>query len=191
MPLITTLAGASARGYGAFNISAPEIVNFDSIASTSGENLNSVTFNTIPNKYKHLQLRLNIKPNGGGTGLAMAINGGVAVTPYNVMYASNSTNAVTGAANPTNEGFLTFATLFGPSDSTPILVDIVEANSTTKFKTVRFFGGYHSNGSYTPGVWKGGWAFETTAPISSITLKLTNGQTFHSLNRLALYGIGG
>ena len=69
MPLITTLAGASARGYGGLSTFGVP-TSYESIATVNPTGgASTISFSSIPSTYTHLQIR-GIARRASGTGLA-------------------------------------------------------------------------------------------------------------------------
>ena len=145
-PISSTLAGASTRGYGGLGASVvtPSLTAFDSIETfTVGSGGSaSITFSSIPNTYKHLQIRCIMRGttssnsfdvlmrfngdttskytgtqlygDGSGTAAHGGLGGGVASTNAYPFY----TMGDTGAAN-----------VFGPG-----ILDIIDYTNTSKYK---------------------------------------------------------
>jgi hypothetical protein len=177
------------------SVTALEGGSFVSIATvTLGSESSTLTFNSIPSTYKHLQIR-GVLPatsivnalitfNGdnennywwqwlGGDGANVSTNKNSSAQPYIISgLTSFNTNTAIGAAT---------------------VMDIFDYSSTTKHKTVKSFNGFDDNTShvgYIPvtlssGVWN------STSAITSITFTVSGGYGWRANGQLALYGIKG
>jgi len=153
---------------------------FESIATATSSTLSAVTFSSIPQTYKHLQIRFFINTNSGISDVKLSLNGSV----------MNSFHRLSGNATTTT------AQTFGSADliiniraGIPAVgyLDIIDYASTTNNKVVKSFNGYHDNSTNSI-VTLNSLLRDNTAAISSITL------TVPSANfdgRIALYGIKG
>lgn len=175
--------------------------SYESIATATGNgSASTITFSSIPSTYKHLQIRgigkatvttqasglLNIQCNGD-TGSNYARHS---------LRGDGTTVAASGTASTTNTRFqdalaysqtspINMSNIFGA-----FIIDIHDYSSTSKYKTVRGFGGLDANNSSVDleinlisGVWM------NTAAISSITLSAND--PFTTTTTFALYGIKG
>ena len=202
MPLITTFANASARGYGMFP-GAPAATNsYESIATVlvgSGGS-SSISFTSIPSTYKHLQVRgiarstrtdfaidqlyTRFNSDSGsnyawhwlnGTGATANTDAGTSATIMNLgWFATNASASVTNAFG----GFV---------------IDVLDYANTSKYKTVRTLIGNDLNGGGSPftgnvslisGLW------QNTAAITTISFD-PSAADFAQYSQIALYGIKG
>lgn len=190
-PILATKAGVSATGYGMFGGGAASTA-FESIASaTASGGETSLTFSSIPSTYTSLQIRGISRRNAAGsfynalqfnsdTGAnytahwlygtgAQALAAGY--TSYNYVFANRSSSSTDAAS------------IFGS-----VIFDIHDYASTTRNKTVRFFGGYDANGSGQ--IFNGSGLWLNTNAITSITVYF-QGDTLAAGSTFALYGIKG
>lgn len=187
MPLITT---QSARGYGWSTVVAPEIGDFQSIASTTvgSGGQSSVTFSGIPNTYKHLQLRVSVlKTTNPGTLLRVNTDATTGNYANHIMYGTGS-GVVQSYADPNYVGIV-WALNEGGTSTTPsvAIIDILDYASTTKLKTVRAIGGSDNNG--TGQVHLGsGMNHTITSAITSLTF-FGGGSNYNEYSTFALYGV--
>ncbi len=80
MPIVSSFAGASSRAYG-LSAGGAAPVGFNSIASTTlTGNQSTITFNNIPQTYKHLQLRVFSRVTSGYDNYLYLTMNGVAGT---------------------------------------------------------------------------------------------------------------
>lgn len=167
------------------------------VTATGGET--SITFSSIPQTYKHLQIRAFAKDTQTGTNLAgdLIINfNGDTASNYVYHYLNgNGTTAAAGwsggASGAINlyradvRSYTGLTNIYGAA-----IVDIHDYTSTTKNKTIRSFHGTDinaANSSYYIVLQSGLWL--STSAITSITVapqtSLVAGSTF------ALYGMVG
>lgn len=189
MPLLTT---QSAKGYG-FNALVTPVENnsFESIVTLSGTGSNAnVTFTSIPQTYKHLQLRIfmNSTRSSGPTGSGrMQFNSDTTGTNY---YTHSSYGGYTGdtAGFAANENY----GVWWYGDATPIyvsaIIDILDYTDTNKKTTVREFTGFNSNAGGYMGITSMFW--NNTAAVTQILLN-TDGFNWGANARFALYGLKG
>lgn len=193
MPLITTLANASARGYRTFG-AAGGGTSYESIETilvgSGGET--SITFTSIPSTFKHLQIRAITRDNGGVYNTYRVRYNGDSAANYSVhaMYGQNI-NTVDQFGNANQTGIIVYATpgavasgIFGAQ-----IIDILDYADTNKYKTQRSLGGVNENNdnnliTFMSGSWR------STSAITSINIA-ANGATFQQYSQFALYGIKG
>lgn len=148
----------------------------------------SIDFNTIPQTYKHLQLRGVVNQvygsnDSGWFGIQMNAGGGT-VRRFLHWATGNTSTAYTDTAN----AFV--ATALSTSSATnvycPFIVDILDYTNTNTTKTLRVIGGFEANG-YGP-IGTGTLYWSGTAAITSLSLLNTNGN-WKQFSSVALYGI--
>lgn len=193
MPLISTRANASARGYGVFGGVAASTTSYESIATSNPSSGTSITFSSIPQTYKHLQIRGIGRTDRGNVGdvIYMRFNGDTGSN-----YRAHELWANGATVSSYDQGLSTYMAfdtpLTGGSTGANIfgvfVIDILDYTNTNKNKTVRILDGYDSNGagqiSFCSGLWM------NTAAVTSITLPISFGQ-MQSGTHFALYGIKG
>ena len=194
MPLISTLANASARGYGMLRGGA-SVSSYESIETfTVGSGGSStISFTSIPSTYKHLQIRAIGRSNysGTSTNLLYKLNGDATASnySYHALRGDGSTATATGGTslnlmgNDVIVANTAAANLFGT-----VVCDILDYGNTSKNKTVRALGGRDANGS-------GFLAFDSslwlsTAVVTQIDIYPQNG-SWMQYSHFALYGIKG
>lgn len=199
-PILQSLANASAFGFRSIGATATA---FESIATATGTgSSDTITFSSIPQTYKHLQLRVIGKRTGTGfteTSAQITFNGDVTSNYTRHGLLGNTTTASANATAPAASILVQNA--FLPSDTAYAnmhgvsIIDIYDYTSTTKNKTVRAISGYDTNGEVNlPGrlVLNSGLWFKTPEAITSITLKTSSGlQFWTTTSQFALYGIKG
>ena len=166
--------------------------DFESIATTTLSSSGTVTFSSIPQTFKHLQIRINARDvsgfsdcilqmrfnsdTGGNYGYHWLYGNGASVSAYQF-----TANSVLSAGYLGGGGAA--ANIFGSA-----VIDIFDYSNTNKYKTTRSLVGIDRNGSGWMGLFSGYWA--STSGISTILLQSDNG-SFGANSSFALYGIRG
>jgi hypothetical protein len=194
--LLNTVLGSLSSGVAAATGS------YESIATqTPSSGATSVSFNSIPQTYKHLQIRFTYKDTSttdwSATSAYILYRFNSATTNYRKHYLIGNGSAASAGADITGTTLnvygsymssnATYANMVGVG-----IIDIQDYTSTTKNKTVRHIAGADANGSGTTnrtitlssGVW------ESTSAITDITL-LPGDTAFATGTSFALYGIKG
>jgi hypothetical protein len=188
MPLLGTVASQfSSKPFGSFE--SIQTVNVT-------PNTYSVDFTSIPQTYKHLQIRGIAKEttSAGPQTLDMFIKFNSSSSGYKSHYLSgNGTSATAGVASG-NNAFYCYGASYREVSATSTfgvsIIDIHDYASTTKNKTARAFAGCNFNSASTDqyfGLSSGFWA--DTSAITSIVI--TPNDTFKENTTFALYGIKG
>jgi hypothetical protein len=144
----------------------------------------SVTFTSIPSTYTHLQIRMTTKDNTGLASQSIRINSDSGSNyAWHRFYGEGSTaNASAGISD--NKAIIGISdTQFGST-----IMDFVDYKDTNKYKTIKSFAGYDSNGAGWIGVWSGLWM--NTNAITSIQI-MTGllSQSWTADSKFALYGM--
>jgi len=174
--------------------------SFYSIATVTGTGSSStITFSSIPSTYKHLQIRAIARQVSGGYSSqspTIRFNGDTTAGNYNghqlFGYNSGGSNFVAATANGANlPRFVQGSAVASSSMYGAVIVDIIDYASTSKYKTMRAFGGNDTNGdaSGTNQIELGSALWMSTSAISSITITEKNAQSFTTASTFALYGI--
>jgi hypothetical protein len=147
----------------------------------------NITFSNIPNTYEHLQLRCIAKGTTGSIQVNSRFNSdtGSNYTEHDLLGDGSSVSAY-GAGNITwipLGGVATAANTFAA-----YIIDILDYDNTSKYKTVRALRGFDSNGSGNVGLFSGLW--RNTAAITQIDL-IANTGNFTQYSQFALYGVKG
>lgn len=196
MPLITTLAGASARGYGGLRTFGAG-TSFESIATyTIGSGGSAgVTFSSIPSTYSHLQIRAIVRSSRNTAvtdNLAIQVGNGGSVDTganYSEHLLRGSGSVVIADPNP-NASNWNYA-VSPSSTATPSLfsvhvIDFLDYKNTNKYKTIRWLGGYDNNGAGFVYLASGNW--RNTAAITDIKVYFP-GWNLLQYSEISLYGI--
>ena len=174
---------------------APVAGSYESIATTvvGSGGQTPITFSSIPQTYKHLQLRIMSRDARAATvnNLFARFNGDTASNYSTHNLIGDGASAVSeGYANQTEMvfGFSTSnsaaADIFGVS-----IVDILDYTNTNKYKTVRTLTGVDRNGSGSIRLWSSNW--RSSSAVTSITLFAATTPNLSQYSSFALYGIKG
>lgn len=186
----------------------PVTNSYESIATvTVSTAVSSIDFTSIPATFKHLQLRgihrvSNASYNTGDVYMRVgntSIDSGSNYANHQ-LYGDGSSVASNGNASVTSVlgygaynsvGSLGFANTFATT-----IVDILDYQNTSKYKTMRFLGGREMNSNDTDGrmFFESGLWMSTSA-ITNVSFYALNGaggaSTFTQYSQFALYGIKG
>jgi len=170
--------------------------DFESIATVtvgSGGSA-SVLFDNLPTGYQHLQIRGVARSEYNTTGtddIAVRFNGDTGSNYVtHALYGTGSTAGATSTTGGTYMRPIRGALLrdaYTNGMMCGFVIDILDAFSTTKNKTVRGFGGSDRNGGGEIVVGSGLWL--STAAISSITLIVDAGFDYDQHSTFALFGV--
>jgi hypothetical protein len=152
----------------------------------------TITINSIPLTYSHLQLRC-FYSNASGDYDGINFNGDTTAGNYTMHRLRGN------GSSATAQGFTSFGTnvidqysVNGTTYSnikSSVIVDIHDYTSTSKYKTIRTFNGFNVNGSGYVGLNSGLWL--STSAITSITFSNGGASNFTSGSTFALYGLKG
>jgi len=189
-PVISTLAAASARGYGGLGASVDlDLSAYFPIATTTLTTAAaSVTFSGIPATYTHLQIRTMCLTSASATDVKAQFNGDTGSNYALHLLWGNGSAASAGAytAQTYAVAGITSITTANPAAG---VIDILDYANTNKNTTVRTLSGSDTNGVggfifLESGLWL------NTAAITSIVLSPFSG-TFNQYSSFTLYGIKG
>jgi hypothetical protein len=169
--------------------------SFESIATANGNGGTTITFSSIPQTYKHLQVRYTARANSGAGILgAVELNfNGVSGTSYaSHRLWGNGLNGNT--AGTDSQPSIQNLTIAGGAIASNVygvgIVDIQDYSSTTRNKTVRCLIGLDQNsGNTSAQILMLSGLFNSTSAITSMTFTLAAG--FNSSTVYSLYGIKG
>jgi hypothetical protein len=154
----------------------------------------TITFSSIPQNYKHLQLRCMTRST-----VSAAVDY-FSVTRFNSDSGNNysyhylfGNGSSAGSGGSFSQSTLAWPTILGNTATancmTTSILDIHDYASTTKNKTVRTFEGWDANG--TGAVYVNSALWQSTAAINSITIVAPSSANFLSTSTFALYGMVG
>lgn len=189
MPIVGSFAGASARAYG-LGAGGLIVGDFESIATTViGTATPSVTFSSIPQTYKHLQIRVMNRTTTGYDSYALITLNSTATRTH---YLLGINNQALSGTNPNS--------IFGPAGYGPAggwssnifgvgIIDILDYTNTNINKTVRTLTGVEGNALGGLSGLNSGYA-ATTSAVTTITIT-SQGTNFGQYSHFALYGLAG
>ena len=190
MPLITTLAGASARGYGGL-VTFGGGTSYESIATVTvgAGGSATVSFTSIPATYTHLQIRCLAKDTTAVAptfqNFKMTINSNT-MTRRHFLYADGSGIAAgTSTVNLAigNIPSAGYTSIFGA-----VIIDILDYTNTNKNKTIRSLTGTDANGAGEIAFYSALYAVNTNAITN---LSFSSDSNLAQYTSIALYGIKG
>ena len=150
---------------------------------------NQIIFDSIPQGYKHLQLRyVTRSTNASNSALVYLLQNNSANPRTHRMIGNGSGKATD---SPTAAVYTsTMAANNATSNSHGVaVVDILDYSSTSKYKTIRSFNGVLTGSGSEVGLWSGFWA-DSLAAISYLSVVSPDGN-FTTSSRVSLYGIRG
>lgn len=156
---------------------------YDALVSTTvgAGGTASVTFENIPDGYKHLQIRALMKTSSASPDMLMQFNGDT--SNYNFHILRGNSNAVV-----TSERYVNSSIANPVSDVfQPAIIDVFDYSSTVKNKTSRIFVGRDNNGAGDVGIWSQLW-YATPQAITSIRFIPTTGNIAQH-STFAVYGV--
>jgi len=157
----------------------------------------TITFSSIPQNYKHLQIRCISRNSATGTGsgdVLLRLNSDTGSNyAYHHLRGNGSVAGAGGSATQTSIRFDNFSTNNGETANimTAAIIDIHDYASTTKNKTVRAFQGNDNNGNSTAIIRLNSGLWMSTSAINTITLTLNLANNFTTASTFALYGMVG
>lgn len=181
-------------GITASSIASSVASSYDSIATVNGTGTGlTLQFSSIPQTYKHLQIRGVLQNvSSGAFTLTATING--------VTTASYATEYFYGQGSNLNQSYIfsntsIYAPLIPGTGTSvnlmaPIIIDIYDYASTSKNKTVKILGGFQSSTLATGNnIWIGGGTLNSTSAVTSFELLMGGSNYFSSKSKVSLYGI--
>jgi hypothetical protein len=166
---------------------APAGGAFESIMTSTATGSTTITLSSIPSVYKHLQIRAIMRTSGTTGVNEMRINGDTG-TNYSSHYIRGTGSAVSTGSGSSRTSIWASEELNTANFVAPAIIDILDANSTSKYKTVRTFTGYEYD-TTDHEIILGSGLWMNTAAITSLTF--IGGSNFASGTQIALYGIKG
>jgi len=199
-PIVSTLAGASARGYGGLgaSVASAAVGAYESIATVTvgASTAASIAFTSIPSTYQHLQIRgiLRGTPTYPDGEYGFVRINGDASSIYSATYqGGNGTVAFSGSFGGTTSSWVIsqigttngdLANTFGGN-----IWDFLDYKDTNKNRTMR---GWLANGRQTTGTaGLAAGSYRSTSAITSIEVLPGGGSGWLQYSTLALYGIKG
>ena len=170
--------------------------SYDLISTTLlGSDTSSVSFSslgTYSSTYKHLQVRMATREDGGGTGdvwVFMRLNSDSGSNYANHYMRGTGSAVQSGSITSTSQFYISQTANNGESSGIfgGAIIDIVDAFSTSKNKTLRSFTGVQMSVPLI-GLQSGAWLSTTGLTTITFTPQASN---FKTGSRFSLYGIKG
>jgi len=188
-PILGARGGLSASAYGFTSAVAPEVGDYESIATASGSGVSQIVFSSIPQTYKHLQVRAIQRSGRSAVGDYgnIFLNGDTTLSNYtgHRMRGDGSSATAAGATSDYSYGDYpagtTTANVFGG-----FIFDLLDYTNTNKNKTQRILYGYDANGSGQINFASKLWL--STAAVTSLTFD-NRGTNWNANTTFALYGV--
>jgi hypothetical protein len=166
---------------------------YDALATVTvpSGGVSSVTFAGIPQGYKHLQVRLIARDSGSAgsnRNLFIRVNGDTANNYSWHDIEGVGSGAYSYAASTTNKAWTSYYPTASQTASTfnGAVIDFLDYNNTSKYKTYRSLGGVDINGDGQVSLASGLW--QSTSAITSITF-IAEQSGFAQYSQFALYGV--
>jgi len=166
--------------------------DYESIATytVGAGGVSSVTFSSIPQTYKHLQVRGIFKPTSASWVVAY-FNGDATNTSKYSEHDLRGDGSSASAEATSNAACAYFILGIPVATNTFAagVTDILDYTNTNKYKTIRSLSGMDANGSGNIDLTSSGW--RDTSAINQIVLQLNSLETIPQYSSFALYGIKG
>lgn len=169
----------------------PITSSFESIATvTAAGGESSLTFNSIPSTYKHLQIRALVRASTGSPILQMTYNNiTTGIYTSHTLYGTGSTVTASRLLSQTNIGNVALILGTVANNYGVVIIDVHDYANTSKYKTTRIFSGQDTNGATVSRVMLTSGLYPQTTAISSI--QFFSAAPFGAGSTFALYGIKG
>lgn len=164
--------------------------SFESISSqTLASSTATITFSSIPQEYKELQVRFNAIMFDAGDVIQLRFNEDTAANYRYHMIRGNNTSVVASSVGSAQSQTRIFGGSYGTLTTYPNvgIVDIIDYASTTKYKTVRTISGANNNVAANGEINLNSGLWMSTAAVTSLTL--FSGVNFNIGSTFSLYGI--
>lgn len=155
----------------------------------------TITFSSIPQNYKHLQIRMMAERNTTAShnfAVDVRLNGATGTSgAYHNLYGDGASVVASGTASTQDLRQFFLFTTAGTANTSIYgtgIVDIHDYTSSTKNKTIRSIGGFDSNGAGR--IYLSSGLYAVTTPVTSVALYFA-GDTVRSGSTFALYGMVG
>lgn len=167
---------------------------YELISTTVLSSSGSISLTSIPQGYKHLQLRVVARTTASQVPdqLFIRANNDTTADRHGWHYLNGNGSSVTSGNGTTNETGIRMQMITGANATTnsfgAVVVDILDYSSTTKNKTFRSLGGYTSASGSEVGLSSG--FYESTNAITQLDV-FGLFLAFAAGTRVSLYGIKG
>jgi len=184
MPLVSALAAVAARGYGWLQgpRSAFELIETQTVGAGGAA---SVTFSSIPQTYKHLQIRgVALSAGTYSADMQFTFNSDTAANYSHHQLSGDGSTAT--SYNAANASYMAMA--MTPNATYPVgfVMDVLDYANTTKYKTARSLFGIDRNGSGYAILSSGSW--RNTNAVTSLKIVPVGG-SLNQYSTFSLYGV--
>lgn len=183
--------------FGVFSAAGSSVPSdYELIATTIVTSAGTVGFNSIPQTYKHLQLRITSRSNTSTNQSLLGMqfnNDGAGNYGYGFHYlkgngSSVSSGVIGGTGYPLAFSYNQPGTSISSNIYAAGIIDILDYTNTNKNKTIRSFGGMAVS-SYNEITLSSGLWLSTAAITSLVVLNQSSPYQIDSGSRLSLYGV--
>lgn len=147
----------------------------------------TVDFTSIPQTYKHLQIRASVLGSSLNADIVGQFNGITASSNYSWHELRGNGASVSSLAGTSTTGFYLATNALTTTFPSVFVMDLLDYASTQKNKTSRILQGKDANGSGTISFFSGLY-YGTTNAVTSIRI-FPSGGNFNQYSSFALYGI--
>jgi hypothetical protein len=185
----TNANGTSTASAASNSVTPASPSSYESIATVTSTATASISFTSIPSTFKNLQIRSAITQSATSP-IRMRFNSDSG-SNYAFHYLDGSSAGIVSAGGFSSFNRIVMAASPGINNTYPtnIIIDIVDYQSTSKYKTVRILLGYDTNNTAGGVVELCSALWMSTSAISSITIEGDGSGTITGLT--SLYGIKG
>lgn len=177
--------------------------NFYSIATATVDSggTSTITFNSIPQNYTHLQIRAFGQTNrtaNAQDALQISINGDTNTSNYTIHSIQGDGSSLGGYAQAAGGAYTRYQwnAILGTTTAGTVgsfVIDILDYTNLQKYKTIKTYGGVDANGSGSgvgvgSNLWFGGTVGNSNNTVNSITFTPI-GSLFTQYTQFALYGV--
>lgn len=172
---------------------AAATASYESIATATGTGSSgTITFSSIPSTYTHLQVRGIFQDSLGYSIIKIQLNGDTGSNySWHRLFGEPSSSASGQASGAATQSSISPGPNGGPTGTTEMgvaVIDLLDYASTSKYKTIKFFGGVASTSSAYNYIALSSGLWQSTSATTSLTLFVT-GANFTTTTTFALYGI--
>lgn len=160
-------------------------------STTLSANASTITFTGIPNNYTHLQIRGTVLGSAAASGsLQCRINGdSTAVYTRHELGGNGSTAyAYANTAQTSANMYGYYDNIANNNFPCAFIVDILDYQNTTKFKTIRILSGMNKNGANYGEVFFKSSLWQNASPVNSLSIFI-GGQDMATYSSISLYGV--
>lgn len=168
---------------------------FESIATVAvgSGGSSTITFNSIPSTYKHLQIRAVARTNRSAVQDALKIRfNSDSGSNYVHHYLLGDGSSASAGANTGSTGIFVDGITGDSSGSNAwggAVIDVLDYSNANKYKTLRSLSGREDN---TQGaIWLESGLWQNSSAISTVTIIPNGGTLFYQYSSFALYGVKG